>query len=134
MEKLEQESVGASAVTPDHPTAKNVKPPLAGLSILATFCPEDVDDPFATVEWELRTAAIKGEAGEVLFEQHDCEMPTGWSQLATNVVANKYFYGEVATSEREKGVRPLIHRVCRTIADWGTEDGYFATAADGERF
>ena len=134
MDKLEQELVDTSAVTPEHPTVKNAKPPLAGLSVPATFCPEDVDDPFATVEWDLRTAAIKGEGGEVLFEQHDCEMPAGWSQLATNVVANKYFYGEVATNEREKGVRPLIHRVCRTIADWGTEDGYFANAEDGERF
>ena len=62
------------------------------------FCPTDVADPFATVEWELRTAAIKGEKGEVLFEQHDCEVPATWSQLATNVVVNKYFYGEVGTA------------------------------------
>jgi ribonucleoside-diphosphate reductase alpha chain len=134
MDKLEQEVVGTSAVTPDHPSPKNAKSPLAGLPIPVVFCPEDARDPFSTVEWELRTAAIKGEGGEVLFEQHDCEIPATWSQLATNVVANKYFYGEVATAEREKGVRPLIHRVCRTIADWGTEDGYFASPADGERF
>ena len=41
----------------------------------ALFCPDDGTDPFATVEWELRTAAIKGEGGEVLFEQNDCEIP-----------------------------------------------------------
>jgi ribonucleoside-diphosphate reductase alpha chain len=86
------------------------------------------------VEWELRTAAIKGVGVEVLFEQRDCEIPSSWSQLATNVVANKYLYGEVNTNEREKGVRQLVHRVCRTIADWGIEDGYFATADDGNRF
>jgi ribonucleoside-diphosphate reductase alpha chain len=134
MDKLEQETVGAPAVTPDHLSPKTAKPPVMGLSIPAVFCPSDGVDPFDTVEWELRTAAIKGEGGEVLFEQHDCEIPASWSQLATNVVANKYFYGEVATAEREKGVRPLIHRVCRTIADWGTADGYFASEADGERF
>jgi ribonucleoside-diphosphate reductase alpha chain len=110
------------------------KAAVAGLQVPALFCPDDGADPFATVEWDLRTAAIKGEGGEVLFEQKDCEIPTSWSQLATNVVANKYFYGEVGTGEREKGVRQLIHRVCRTIADWGTEDGYFASKADGERF
>ncbi|MEN6558358.1 MAG: vitamin B12-dependent ribonucleotide reductase, partial [Thermoguttaceae bacterium] len=98
------------------------------------FCPDDGVHPFDTVEWDLRTAAIKGEGGEVLFEQTDCEMPIEWSQLATNVVANKYFYGEVGTAEREKGVRQLIHRVCRTIADWGVADGYFAGDEDGERF
>jgi ribonucleoside-diphosphate reductase alpha chain len=48
--------------------------------------------------------------------------------LATNVVVSKYFYGENGTPERETSVRQLIHRVTRTIADWGIADGYFATA------
>ncbi len=104
-----------------------------GLSIEARFCPTD-GDPFETVQWDLRTAAIKGENGEVLFEQTDCEVPASWSQLATNVVVSKYFYGEVNTPEREHSVRQLIHRVSRTITDWGMEDGYFASAEDGERF
>ena len=127
---LNVEAVAAA----DHAAQKAPKQPGAGISIQAQFCPDDATDPFATVEWDLRTAAIKGEGGEVLFEQTDCEIPTTWSQLATNVVANKYFYGEVGTGEREKGVRQLIHRVCRTIADWGVADGYFAGKADGERF
>jgi ribonucleoside-diphosphate reductase alpha chain len=105
-----------------------------GLRIDTTFCPEDVADPFDTVEWSYRVAAIKDESGQLLFEQTDCEIPAGWSQLATNVVVSKYFYGENGTSEREKSVRQLIHRVTRTIADWGTADGYFATKEDGERF
>ena len=72
------------------------------LVIEATFCPADVADPFETVAWDLRTAAIKGEGGEVVFEQRDCEVPASWSQLATNVVANKYFYGEVNTRRAGK--------------------------------
>ncbi len=103
------------------------------ITIDPCFCPAEVVDPFDTVQWELRTASIKGESGEVFFEQSDCEVPADWSQLATNVVANKYFYGEVGTSEREGSVRQLIHRVCRTIADWGIKDGYFAPV-DGEQF
>ncbi|MCR4413756.1 MAG: hypothetical protein NUV77_15155, partial [Thermoguttaceae bacterium] len=105
-----------------------------GLSIEAYFCPPEVESPFDTVTWELRTAAIKTESGETLFEQRDCEIPATWSQLATNVVASKYFYGEIGTPERERSVRQLIHRVARTIADWGLQDGYFATPDDGERF
>src|SRR5262245_5852473 len=105
-----------------------------GLEIEPTFCPTDVADPVDTVQWELRTAAISGEAGEPLFAQHDCEIPATWTQLATNVVVSKYFYGEVNTPERERSVRQLIHRVARTIADWGTQDGYFASAEDGEKF
>ena len=104
------------------------------LVVEPVFCPVDIADPFETVEWELRTAAIKGEAGEVLFEQTDCEIPARWSQLATNVVVSKYFYGEINTPERENSVRQLIHRVSRTIADWGVKDGYFASSEDGERF
>ncbi|HIA20676.1 MAG TPA: vitamin B12-dependent ribonucleotide reductase, partial [Planctomycetaceae bacterium] len=64
----------------------------------------------------------------------DCEMPVFWSQLATNVVVSKYFYGENGTNERERSVRQLIFRVTRTIADWGLADNYFETAEDGERF
>ncbi len=105
----------------------------AGLQIGTRFCPPDTD-PFDTVEWEIRSAAIKDESGKALFEQTDCEIPAQWSQLATNVVVSKYFYGEPGTKQREKSVKQLIHRVTRTIADWGIEDGYFDTHADGERF
>lgn len=105
-----------------------------GISMAAEFCPPEVQDPFETVEWERRSAAIQDESGHVFFEQQNCEIPAAWSQLATNVVANKYFYGENGTGEREHSVRQLIHRVTRAIADWGMEDGLFATAEDGERF
>ena len=89
------------------------------LYVPAVFCPIEATDPFSTTEWDLRTAAIKGENGEVLFEQTACEIPAAWSQLATNVVVSKYFYGEIHTPQREHSVKQLVHRVCRTIADWG---------------
>ncbi|MFM8287328.1 MAG: vitamin B12-dependent ribonucleotide reductase, partial [Planctomycetaceae bacterium] len=103
------------------------------MHVPAHFCPIGID-PFDTCEWELRSAQIKDENGKVLFEQKNCEIPVSWSSLATNVVVSKYFYGEAGTEEREHSVRQVIHRVARTIADWGTEDGYFATPADGESF
>jgi len=106
----------------------------AALEIPATFCPVEAESPFDTTEWELRTAAIKGEDGKVLFEQPACEIPAAWSQLATNVVVSKYFYGEIHTPEREHSVKQLVHRVARTIADWGIADGYFKTKQDGENF
>ncbi len=107
----------------------------SGLKVGATFCPESEESPFETVDWELRSAAIKDESGKALFEQTDCEIPATWSQLAANVVVSKYFYGDPRNkNERERSVRQLIHRVTRTIADWGLEDGYFDTAEDGERF
>jgi ribonucleoside-diphosphate reductase alpha chain len=104
------------------------------LKIDAAFCPTDVADPFDTVNWEIRSSSIKDENGKVLFEQTNCEVPSFWSQLATNVICSKYFYGEVGTPQREYSVRQLIHRVSRTITDWGLADGYFASNEDGERF
>ncbi|MCK4685790.1 MAG: vitamin B12-dependent ribonucleotide reductase, partial [Pirellulales bacterium] len=105
-----------------------------GIEIESTFCPTEAESPFDTTEWELRTAAIKGENGQLLFEQAACEIPAAWSQLATNVVVSKYFYGEIHTPEREHSVKQLIHRVARTISDWGIADGYFKTPEDGENF
>jgi ribonucleoside-diphosphate reductase alpha chain len=134
MDSLKNETTQAPVTRTGEPQQKRTETPSEALTIQPVFCPAELSNPFDSVGWDLRTAAIKGESGEVLFEQHDCELPATWSQLATNVVANKYFYGEVGTPERESGVRQLIHRVCRTIADWGIEDGYLATPDDGQRF
>jgi ribonucleoside-diphosphate reductase alpha chain len=124
-------AVGTSA-TPTAPATGAA--PRVGLAVPPTFCPVEAESPFDTTEWELRTAAIKGEDGKVLFEQPACEIPAAWSQLATNVVVSKYFYGEIHTPEREHSVKQLVHRVARTIADWGIADGYFKTKQDGENF
>jgi len=121
---------GAGSTTES--AANGVRP--VKVSIESLFCPVDVDSPFDTSEYDYRTAAIKGENGDLLFEQTDCEIPVDWSQLATNVVVSKYFYGEVGTPERETSIRQLVHRVTRTIANWGIADGYFTSHEDGERF
>ncbi|QDT06183.1 Vitamin B12-dependent ribonucleotide reductase [Rubripirellula lacrimiformis] len=106
-----------------------------GLKIDTVFCPDNGQTPFETTQWELRSAAIKDESGKALFEQTDCEIPAAWTQLATNVVVSKYFYGDPTNEgEREKSVRQLIHRVTRTITDWGLADGYFDSPEDGDRF
>jgi ribonucleoside-diphosphate reductase alpha chain len=104
-----------------------------GLSIPRHFTRKG-EDPFGTVEWELRTARISNEKGEVLFEQLECEMPASWSQLATNVVVSKYFRGHVGTPGRETSVRQLIGRVVARITEWGKDAGYFATPADVDTF
>src|SRR5829696_463537 len=89
--------------------------------------------PFDQIEWDRRTAEITDDGGKVIFKQENVEVPKSWSVLATKVVVSKYFYGEQHTSERETSVRQLIHRVTRTIADWGIKDGYF-TKEQGELF
>lgn len=84
--------------------------------------------PFDTVEWESRTAAVGS------FQQEDVEFPATWSQNATNIVAQKYFRGQLTSPARERSVKQMIGRVAGTIADWGRERGYFASVEDGDAF
>ncbi|HXG39472.1 MAG TPA: vitamin B12-dependent ribonucleotide reductase [Candidatus Limnocylindrales bacterium] len=90
--------------------------------------------PYDEVAWELRTASIANEAGKVVFEQRDVEVPAFWSQLATNVVVSKYFRGHIGTPERERSVKQLIDRVVNTICGWAERQRYFATPDDLETF
>ncbi len=104
-----------------------------GLTIPRHFSRPGVN-PFDEVEWDLRSATITNERGELIFEQRDCEIPRSWSQLATNVVVSKYFRGHLGTPERETSVKQLIGRVVGRIHEWGVRGGYFRTAEDGEAF
>ena len=90
-------------------------------------------DPFDEIEWELRHAHIPGKDGPA-FEQKDVEFPKFWSQTATNIVAQKYFRGRMASPERERSVKQMIGRVVDTIGGWGREGGYFATDEEADTF
>lgn len=81
-------------------------------------------DPFEEIIWEMRDARIVDSKGNVVFEQQ-VEVPSFWSQNATNIVASKYFRGILGTPEREWSVRQLISRVTDAIAKWGYEQGYY---------
>ena len=106
---------------------------LRGLTFRRLYT-DGVTHPFDAIEWELRTAAITNEKGEVFFEQKDVEVPRAWSMTATNIVTQKYFHGKAGTPERERSVRQLIGRVVETITGYGTRGGYFRTAADRDAF
>src|SRR6266536_1509175 len=90
--------------------------------------------PYDEIEWELRTACIANEKGNVVFEQSNVEIPKAWSLMATQVVVSKYFRGPLGTPQREHSVRQMIGRVVETISSWGKKDGYFATEEDGQAF
>jgi ribonucleoside-diphosphate reductase alpha chain len=104
-----------------------------GLSIERRYTRPGVH-PYDTVEWDTREAVITNEHGKAVFEQKDLEIPKSWSQLATQVVASKYFRGQLGTPERERSVKQMIDRVADTIADWGVKDAYFATDEDADAF
>ncbi|HKP18234.1 MAG TPA: vitamin B12-dependent ribonucleotide reductase [Gaiellaceae bacterium] len=90
-------------------------------------------DPFDEVEWELRDAYIPGKDKPV-FDQKGVEFPKFWSQTATNIVAQKYFRGRLATPERESSVKQMIGRVVDTIGGWGRTGGYFASDDEADTF
>jgi len=90
--------------------------------------------PFDAVEWERRVALIGNEKGKTIFRQENVEVPKGWSQTATNIVASKYFHGKLNTPEREGSVRQLIGRVVNTIVKWGEQGGYFAHTSSRDAF
>ena len=104
-----------------------------GLKVAQFFSTPGIH-PFDELVWERRSAKISSDSGKAIFEQNDIEVPASWSQLATKVVASKYFYGDVETGERENSVKQLVHRVCRAIASRGKKDGYFASDEDAENF
>jgi ribonucleoside-diphosphate reductase alpha chain len=105
-----------------------------GLSFSRYFTKDGIH-PFDEVEWEIRDAVIPNyREGGNAFEQRDVEFAKSWSQNATNIVAQKYFRGQLGTPQRENSVRQMIARVADTITRWGVKDAYFASDADARVF
>jgi ribonucleoside-diphosphate reductase alpha chain len=90
-------------------------------------------DPFAEIDWETRDAFIPGK-DKPAFEQKGVEFPKFWSQTATNIVAQKYFRGRMASPEREYSVKQMIGRVVTTIGRWGRDGGYFVNDEEAQTF
>jgi ribonucleoside-diphosphate reductase alpha chain len=105
----------------------------SGLEYERFFTREGID-PFDEVEWDVRSAVIGNEKGNVVFEQRDVEIPKFWSQQATNIVVSKYFRGTIGTPERERSVKQLIGRVVDTITGWARAQKYFASEDDLQGF
>jgi len=131
-----QLTVELSTKVKDFEAKSTPKPTGTGVSFPRYFTArlEAGKTPYDEIQWETRSATIGNDKGSVIFEQRDIAVPADWSQTATNIVASKYFHGKMGSPDRERSVGELVHRVVDTIADWGLEDGYFATKEDGENF
>jgi ribonucleoside-diphosphate reductase alpha chain len=108
-------------------------------------------DPFASVTYEKRTSRITNPDGSVVFEMNDAEIPSSWSQLATDIMVSKYFRkagvpqkdasgqpmrdarGQIVTGP-ERSAREVIHRLAGCWRYWGDKYGYFDSEADGQAF
>jgi ribonucleoside-diphosphate reductase alpha chain len=105
---------------------------LKGLAIERRFSSPGTH-PFDEIEWEVRDAVI-GDPAAPAFEQRGVEFPKSWSQNATNIVAQKYFRGQLGSEQRESSVKQMVGRVAGTISGWGREGGYFASEEDADAF
>lgn len=121
-----------------------------GLSVPRRFTTSGAD-PFATVRWEKRVSRIREESGNVIFELNEAEVPTFWSQVATDIIVSKYFRRAGVPQRNPDGTarlnpdgspllggetsaRQTISRLVLAWRWWGEKYGYFATAQDAQTF
>ena len=116
----------------------NRKQSVKGLQFQRRFTQETVS-VFDQFEYDYRTSIIRNPSGEVVFEMNNVEVPKQWSQIATDILAQKYFRkAGVPQADgslgRETSVKQVAHRMANCWKVWGERYGYFASAKDAEVF
>lgn len=110
----------------------------AGLQFNRHYTKDGVS-PFDMFEYDYRTSVIRNPNGEKVFEMTDVEVPKHWSQIATDILAQKYFRKAGVpqadgTTGRETSIKQVAHRLANCWMVWGDKYGYFASAADAKVF
>jgi ribonucleoside-diphosphate reductase alpha chain len=100
---------------------------------------KDGISPYDMFEYDYRTSVIKNPTGEVVFQMDNVEVPKQWSQIATDILAQKYFRKagvpqQDGTTGRETTVKQVAHRMAHCWRVWGERYGYFATENDAQVF
>lgn len=96
--------------------------------------------PYDTLDWEVKGTEITDDTGNCIFKQSNIEVPKAFSELATKILASKYFYGDIElgddpkTGGREHSFKQVVDRVAKTITQWGLEDGYFTDPKEAAIF
>ena len=109
-----------------------------GLQFSRQFTQEGVS-PYNMFDYDYRTSVIKNPTGEVVFQMDNVEVPKQWSQIATDILAQKYFRkagvpNEDGTTGRETTVKQVAHRMAHCWRVWGERYNYFVTPKDAEIF
>ena len=100
---------------------------------------KDGVSPYDMFEYDYRTSVIKNPSGEVVFQMDDVEVPKQWSQIATDIIAQKYFrkagvpQGDGSLG-REMSAKQVAHRMAHCWRVWGERYDYFATKQDAQIF
>ena len=90
-------------------------------------------------EYDYRTSVIRNPNGEVIFELKNVEVPAHWSQIATDILAQKYFRKagvpqEDGTLGRETSVKQVAHRMADCWRQWAEKYNYFNSKEDAQVF
>ena len=107
-----------------------------GMQFARRFTKDDVN-VFDQFEYDYRTSVIRNPSGEVVFEMTNVEVPKAWSQIATDILAQKYFRkAGVPQADgslgRETSVKQVAHRMANCWRVWGERYGYFASEQDAQ--
>jgi len=94
---------------------------------------------YDSFEYDYRTSVIRNPSGEVVFEMTNVEVPKQWSQIATDIIAQKYFRKAGVPQPdgslgRETSAKQVAHRMANCWRVWGERNGYFATSQDATVF
>ncbi len=112
--------------------------PSVGLRYHRLFTKEGID-VFDLFEYDYRTSVIRNPNGEIVFEMKNVEVPKQWSQIATDILAQKYFRKAGVPQPdgslgRETSVKQVAHRMANCWKVWGERHGYFASPEDARIF
>ncbi|RFM29711.1 vitamin B12-dependent ribonucleotide reductase [Deminuibacter soli] len=99
----------------------------------------DTVSAFDMFEYDYRTSIIRNPSGEIVFEMNNVEVPRQWSQIATDILAQKYFRkAGVPQADgslgRETSSKQVAHRMANCWRVWGERYGYFASEKDAQVF
>lgn len=109
-----------------------------GLKVDRLYTQEGVS-VYDLVEYDLRSSVIRNPKGDAVFEMHNVEVPKGWSQVATDILAQKYFRKAGVpqpdgTLGGERSIKQVVHRLADCWKTWGERYGYFASKRDAQVF
>jgi ribonucleoside-diphosphate reductase alpha chain len=109
-----------------------------GLKVDRYFTKEGVN-VFDLFKYEKRSSVIRNPSGDAVFEMNDVEVPSTWSQVATDILAQKYFRKAMVpqadgTTGSEKSIKQVAHRMANCWKNWGSRYGYFASTKDADIF
>ncbi len=111
---------------------------ISGLQFSRRFTRDDVS-VFDLFEYDYRNSVIRNPSGEVVFEMNNVEVPKQWSQIATDILAQKYFRKAGVPQPdgslgRETSAKQVAHRLANCWKVWGERYNYFASEKDAQVF